>query len=127
MNETTAARMQRGHVGACTAGRLTQSTRRQRLSALEVLTLLAVAVLLIVGAVSARPRISTGAQGQTVQVQAGETLWSLAQAHPIAGLTTAQATAQISRSNQLTSSSLRAGQTLVVPAGTQSTPQMASR
>lgn len=126
MNGTCAVQ-QHHHTGATTTGGLVRTTRRQCLSAIEIVTLVAIGVLLIVGAVSARPRALTATATQTVQVQAGETLWSIAASHPITGLTTAQAAQSISRSNRLATSTLRAGQTLLVPVAADRAPQVASR
>lgn len=121
--------IQRQHCTASATGidRRPRESRRQCLSALEVVTLVAIAGLLIAGAVAVQPHAATGTVTQTVQVQAGETLWSIAQAHPIAGLTTSQAAESISHTNRLATSTLRTGQTLQVPVAAQRTAQMASR
>ncbi len=95
---------------------LADARRRSRLSLLEIVALVVIAGLLIVGALKAQP---TGAPAdlatQTLQVQTGQTLWAIAQAHPIDGLTTAQTAELISRSNNLSGGVLNAGQTLQVP------------
>ncbi len=109
-------------------GRAANARRRSRLSFLEIVALVVIAGLLIVGALKAQP---TGAPAdlatQTLQVQTGQTLWAIAQAHPIDGLTTAQTAEVISRSNNLSGSVLNAGQTLQVPSADSVGPQLASR
>jgi Tfp pilus assembly protein FimV len=109
-------------------GRTVDARRRSRLSPVEIVTLVVIAGLLIVGAVKAQPHGTPAVQTtQTVQVQTGQNLWAIAQAHPIDGLTTSQTAEVISRSNNLSGSMLIAGQTLHVPAGDSAGPQMASR
>lgn len=103
------------------------SARRQRLSALEVVTLIVVTALLIIGTVAVRPRASVAGSSQTLQVQAGETLWSIAKTHPVRGLSTAQTVETIAHDNGLDGATLATGQTLIVPAGDERDPQMASR
>ena len=127
MNGTYAVQPQRRQTGAMTTGSIAKTTRRQRLTGLEIATLVAIAALLIAGVVSVRPRASSEMATQAVQVQVGDTLWSIAEAHPIAGLTTAQAAESISRSNRLSNSALYSGQTLLVPVEAQRAPQVASR
>lgn len=53
---------------------------------------------------------------QTVTVSAGASLWSLAEAHQVDGLSTQQTTELIRAWNDLDSSMLQPGDTLVVPA-----------
>ena len=103
------------------------ATRRQRLSTVEIVTLIVIAALLIAGAVTAGPHVQAPAATKTVQVQTGDTLWSIARAHPISGLSTAQTVDSIVRDNSLPSATLSAGQQLVVVAQADSAPQVASR
>ena len=109
-------------------GRAANARRRNRFSFLEIVALVVIAGLLVVGALKAQP---AGAPAdlatQTLQVQTGQTLWAIAQAHPIDGLTTAQTAEVISRSNNLSGSVLNAGQTLQVPSADSVGPQLASR
>jgi len=86
-----------------------------------------IAGLLIAGALRAQPQGPSTQPTQQVQVQAGQTLWAIAQAHPIPGLTTAQTAEAISQSNGLSRSMLSVGQTLRVPASGASGSQMAAR
>lgn len=128
MSSSYAARSQRRHraythQAGCPATR----GRRQRLSVLEIATLLVIAALLVAGAVSVRPQHIGPDATRIVQVRPGDTLWSIAQAHPIAGLTTAQTAEAISLKNALASGNLSAGQTLVVQDSTERRPQMALR
>jgi LysM repeat protein len=62
-----------------------------------------------------------------MQVQAGDTLWSIARAHPIAGLSTEQTAEAIARDNRLTVGALTAGQALLVPASAERGQALAKR
>jgi LysM repeat protein len=122
MSSTYAARPQQS-----STRRTGTTARRQRLTGLEITTLVVIAALLLAGAVAVRPHAPAASSTQAVQVQAGETLWSIARAHPVPGLSTAQAVETIARDNGLADAHLSAGQTLVVPADAERVPQMASR
>jgi LysM repeat protein len=102
---------------------------RQRLSGLEI-AILAVSVLVLV-AVALLPGLRASAPtwpgAVTVKVDSSQTLWGIAQAHPIEGLTTAQTVAAIRSANQLSDSALREGQLLRVPGAADSSAAMASR
>ncbi len=89
--------------------------RSQRVSVAEATTLVVLAMLLIVGALSAKPHVAGATASLVVQVQNGDTLWSIARQHPIAGLSTAQTTDLIARSNHLSGGLLHIGNTLSVP------------
>jgi len=52
-----------------------------------------------------------------VRIDEGQTLWRLAQDHPIEGLTTAQTVEVIEERNRLSTGSLQAGMTVQVPSG----------
>ena len=127
MSATYEARPQRRHTHRQTGGRAVTSSRHARLSALEIATLLVIAVLLVVGALSVRPTAPSAEATRVVQVETGDTLWSIAKAHPRDGLTTAQTAEAIAVTNALSSSTLSAGQTLIVPVGTEREQQVASR
>ncbi len=100
---------------------------RNRLRPFEIVALMAIAVLLVLGALHGQPQPGEASVTRTVQVQPGQTLWAIAQAHPIDGLTTAQTADAISRSNSLADSTLASGQTLRVPAEDSLSSEMASR
>lgn len=53
---------------------------------------------------------------EQVSVDEGESLWSISEAHPVDGLSTQQVVSLVSQRNDLSSSVLQPGQTLMVPA-----------
>jgi LysM repeat protein len=110
-----------------TAMRMADTHRRSRLSLLEIVTLFVIACLLVVGVLRTQPSGGSAHATQTVQVHTGQTLWAIARAHPVDGLTTAQTAELISQNNHLSGGVLSDGQTLQVPAGDSVGPQMASR
>lgn len=55
------------------------------------------------------------AAASTVRVAPSDTLWSIAKAHPVTGLTTSEAVERIMRLNGLTDATLHAGAMIVVP------------
>ncbi len=87
-----------------------------RLSAVEWLTLIAVAGLLV-GAVLLGAGKSHEVSATTpVRVQGGDTLWSLASEHPVKGLSTAQTADLIAEVNGLDGAHvLQAGSMISVP------------
>lgn len=102
---------------------------RQRLSGLEIAILVASVLVLI--AIALLPGIRGSApkwpDTVTVKVDSSQTLWGIAQAHPIEGLSTAQTVAAIRTANHLSDSALREGQLLRVPAEPDGSAAMASR
>jgi hypothetical protein len=54
---------------------------------------------------------------ETVRISGGDTLWSIASAHPVTGLDTAQTVDLIAELNHLDGFGLVAGDTVLVPAG----------
>lgn len=70
----------------------------------------------IITALIARPERPAPDSWTAVTVGDSGTLWALAQAHPVSGLTTAETVALIKRSNHLDSGLITPGQTLRVPA-----------
>lgn len=62
-----------------------------------------------------------------ITVSESGTLWAIAQAHPVPGLSTADTVALIKESNLLDSAIIMPGQTLRVPAQTQPSIAVASR
>jgi nucleoid-associated protein YgaU len=97
------------------------------LSPVEMVVLLAIAALLIAGVLHDRARTPDVSASHTVQVSAGDTLWSIAKANPVAGLSTAQTAERIARANGLNSAALASGQTIRVPAEGALDTQLASR
>ncbi len=90
---------------------------RDGLTLVEWFTLAAVGIALVLAAVSVISPTSE-ATLSPVKVEAGQTLWQLARAHPVEGFTTAQTVELIAEKNDLESGSLQAGTTLLVPSGT---------
>lgn len=94
------------------------TARRRGLSfaekaALIVLGVVLIAVTLGVGSSDA-PEVPT----MTVRVESGDTLWQLAQRHPVEGLTTEQTVELIVQHNQLDGATVQAGAQIAVPART---------
>ncbi len=63
----------------------------------------------------------------SVRVEASQTLWDLATAHPIEGLTTAQTVEYIQRLNGRSEPSLAVGEVVLVPDAPDSVTALASR
>jgi hypothetical protein len=125
MNNTCAAGTQRRHTYDAAQPRTVR--RGQRLSVLEIVVLGVILALLVAGVVSARTSGSTSVATQTLQVRSGDTLWSIAEAHPAPGLSTAQTVESIERDNQLATGALTEGQTLRVPGSCDHVQEMAAR
>ena len=53
---------------------------------------------------------------QSVEVSTGDSLWSIAEAHPVEGVSTPEVVSWIVEANNLPNSSVASGQALVVPA-----------
>jgi LysM repeat protein len=106
--------------------RAARSKRADGLTHFEIATLIAIALLIVIGILSAHSPGSAATASLTVQARPGDTLWSIARNHPIAGLTTAQIAEQIARDNHLTGSTLQVGSVLVVPAPGDPEQRMAS-
>ncbi len=82
----------------------------------EVVALLVIALLLIVLPVVSREADSPRSTSTTeVIAQSGDTLWSVAQTHPIPGMTTAQTADHIAELNGIESSRILAGSAILVP------------
>ncbi len=90
--------------------------RPRGLSGPERAGLVFLAVALAICALASRPRTPDVVRTASVRVCAGDTLWGIAQANQVAGLTTAQTAQLIATLNGLGSSSLAPGRTLQVPA-----------
>lgn len=127
MSNTCAARTgTRRHRRPAGAGSAT-GVSQTRLSSLELVALLVIVTLMVVGVLSSRSQAPHTDAMHVVQVQSGETLWSVAKTHPVDGFTTAQTSEAIARLNNLPSSTLTAGQTLLVPSRPDNGSQVAAR
>ncbi len=103
--------------------------RRASLSAAEIAVLSLVALVIVATALLPALRHTEPTWDSTVTVKVGETetLWGLAQAHPLRGFTTAQTVAAIKEENGLDRSDLQAGQLLKVPSDSGAMASLASR
>ncbi|MDO8915246.1 MAG: LysM domain-containing protein [Coriobacteriia bacterium] len=89
-----------------------------------VLALLVVAAALPTASGSVRAASAT----HRVRIAASDTLWSVAAANPVAGLTTAESVAVIRRLNGLEDSALlQPGAVITVPSGADATADLAMR
>ncbi len=113
----TASRRRRG-------GRLYAAPRADRpdgrsgkgLSAIEVLVIVAlIAAVLAAALLSGHGGSGVPARTATIKVGAGESLWSIAVDHPVAGLTTQQAVEVIRSANGLAGYEVAEGRLLQVP------------
>lgn len=108
-------------VGARTGARrnTTATVRRhQRGAAFELAAVVLVCALLLAG-IASRPDPSQ-AQQQTVEVtvRAGDTLWDIAAAHPVSGLTTGEVVDTIMDLNGLRTPVIEPGMLIAVPVTT---------
>jgi len=120
MSEQTAAvgaRTTLGRSRGCTKRSITSHAAQQGQAAarFEVLVLILIGALLIVGAVAtSRPRVPSTTMAP-VSVRSGETVWSLAAAHPVPGLTTAEVADLLVRTNGLEGRTVTPGETVLIP------------
>lgn len=113
--------------GSAAARRTSRGVRDQRRNLIEVGVLLLIVVLLIAGAVTtSRPR-AVSVTSSRVQVQAGDTLWTLAAKHPIPGLDTARTADEIARLNGMKTAQVSPGDSILVPSQAAPSVAMASR
>ncbi|TDB39072.1 MAG: LysM peptidoglycan-binding domain-containing protein [Actinobacteria bacterium] len=108
---------------------LGRARSKARLSAAElgILAAALLVVLLIALLPGLRDSVPAWPGAVTIKVSTSETLWGIAKAHPIEGLTTAQTVAAIRSANELSDSALREGQLLRVPAESENAAAMVSR
>ena len=81
----------------------------------SALLALALALMLAMLAAGNTADTSVSAGTQTIRVQASQTLWGIAQAHPVPGNSTAQTVDMIRALNNMNASTLHAEQLLEVP------------
>ena len=96
-------------------------------SALETTVLIAIAVLLVAGVLVTSGQTRSVAHTSRVKVDAGDTLWELAEQHPVSGLTTAQTVEVIAELNHVAPGALPPHGTVLVPTGARTASAMASR
>ncbi len=93
-----------------------RTDRERRLSRLEWAILALTALALAAAALSAAPSSPTsGLPTTTVRVRSGDTLWSIASEHPVAGLETARTADLIAEMNNFEGAALREGSAILVP------------
>ena len=80
-----------------------------------MIIVLVIAVIVVVVASGSRTAPTPATTG-AVKVSPGESLWSIAAANPVEGLTTPETVEVIRRSNHLTSDAITTGSVLRVPA-----------
>jgi len=94
-------------------------TRNGALSGTEIAILVGIMAALVITTLATRSTTPTDVPTIHVRVEAGETLWSLADEHPVDGLTTEQAVVLIADMNNLDDGTpLHAGRTIRVPSRT---------
>lgn len=100
--------------------------RERRMSVLERCAVAAVLVAVAVAAIGPIIHRSAAVSTVPVSVERGQSLWEIAQAHPIDGRSTAETVEYIIARNGLDDSTLQPGTALQVPA-TASDTQLAMR
>ncbi|HHJ99266.1 MAG TPA: LysM peptidoglycan-binding domain-containing protein [Actinobacteria bacterium] len=131
-----------GHTGRAhddTACRLTQTVRRngqvstidplivRRVTRVAFVLLLAAAAIVVVISHAYQPEHPTPAAWSSVTVAEGSSLWDVASANPVPGLSTRETMALIRETNGLRSSALMAGLVLRVPSTSDPHLAMAAR
>lgn len=100
-----------------------QSTRLGVMGMFAVVVLAAAFFFAFIGAIrvqaSAYAFDANSIASETVEVEPGDSLWSLAEEHEVDGLSTQQVSDYIAEVNDLESSMLRPGQEILVPASAQ--------
>lgn len=81
----------------------------------EVTALLLIAMLLVAIPILSRSGDSPVATTSEVKLEQGDTLWSVAESHPIEGFTTAEAVELIASMNGIKTATIAAGSTIEVP------------
>ena len=97
-----------------------RQARRTRLSAPEILVLAILLALLLAGAMVSRRPDGHDVRSTSVRVESGQTLWNLAESHPVAGMSTDQTAELIAGLNDLGGRGLVAHTIVRVPATTPS-------
>lgn len=102
--------------------------RTRWIKILEIVAVIALAIALIAAiALTSNPQERSPFKITRVFVEKGDTLWSLAQAHPIPGQTTEQTAALIATLNSLDSSGIAAGSVVKLPQAGEQAPLLAQR
>lgn len=101
---------------------------RRFTTTLEIAAVVAIGIALIIATiVASRPHTAPASDTTRVFVERGDSVWSLAEEHPVAGQTTEQTVQQILDLNGLSTPSVPAGTALRLPAQDSQTPLLARR
>ena len=120
MPRTQSARRRTSHhqaIAAAEQSGLHGTARTRSISLLEFVALLLIAALLIIGAYATSGRGPDRVSMTVVRVGAGDTLWTVAQQHPVVGMSTAQTADLIARANAVEGGLIHPGDTLLAPKG----------
>ena len=110
-----------------TGHRSTAVAKTSGSTVLEMATLIAIVVLLIVGVIVTSGRSHAQNPTSRVFVESGDTAWTIASRHPIPGQTTQQTAEQIAQINGLASTSLPARSAIKIPGTGQTESALACR
>ncbi len=99
-----------------TQNRTDRLANSHRLTPIEITILAAVLLVAASLVVNAIPEVNAAdMQSRSIRVERSDTLWTLAQAHPMEGRSTLQTVEMIRELNKMESSELRAGELILVP------------
>jgi LysM repeat protein len=96
-------------------------------STMEIVILVMIGLLLVTGVLATRSSAAVPTSTGVVRVEPGDTLWSIAKAHPVSGLSTAQGAELIAALNHMSNDPLSVGVSLVVPVTRERGLEFASR
>jgi len=105
------------HAATTSFRRARSVSRGRHLSPLEWALLGVLALALVAAAASSTGSGTRSLATSNVRVHVGDTPWSIAQTHPVDGLTTAQTADLIVEMNGIDGSYLVAGDAILVPSG----------
>lgn len=105
-------RVRSGRICAEPAG---ERNPRRGLTALELVVIVALVIAVVAAALVSRSQTPTDLPTQRVKVGSGDSLWSLAESHPLEGLTTQQTMDLIKRANNMRSDRIAAGSLVIIP------------
>jgi hypothetical protein len=124
---TTSSAHLRGRRRAQAGHSVPAGPRTGGLSLVEALVLATLLVLVIAGTVLSSHVAVSSQTTTTVHVEGGQTLWDLARAHPVEGMTTAQTAELIAQINDLGHGGLTAHSVVRVPRIRETESAVASR
>ena len=100
---------------------------RRTLATASVVVLILAAITVAVLSLLVQPAVPLPSGWTQVAVEPNASLWSLASAHPVEGLTTAETAALIAEENGLGTGVIHPGQTVSVPSSVQADTAVALR